>query len=114
MVFDDGILKVYSVQDISEKGDKPKFEYSYLNSHYFSYSTVGITRHYTAKANNEIIENVVKIYQDRSIKTDDVIEIENNFYKVLLIQHTVDENGIKISIISLSRYEEFSKKNKTY
>lgn len=114
MVFDDGILKVYSVQDISEKGDKPKFEYSYLNSHYFSYSTVGVKRHYTAKANNELIENVVKIYQDRSIKNDDVIEIENDFYKVLLIQHTVDEDGIKISTISLSRYEEFSKKIKTY
>lgn len=108
MVFDDGILKVYSVQDISEKGDKPKFEYSYLNSHYFSYSTVGVKRHYTAKANNELIENVVKIYQDRSIKNDDVIEIENDFYKVLLIQHTVDEDGIKISTISLSRYEEFN------
>lgn len=114
MVFDDGILKVYSLQDVSEKGDKPEFEYIYLNSHYFSYSTVGVTRHYTAKANNELIENVVKIYQDRSIKIDDVIEIENDFYKVLLIQHTVDEDGIKISTISLSRYEEFSKKIKTY
>lgn len=112
MVFDDGILKVYSANDVSEKGDKPEFEYIYLSSYYFSYSTVGITRHYTAKANNELIENVVKIYQDRSIKADDVIEIENNFYKVQLIQHTVDEDGIKISVISLSRYEEFSDKIK--
>lgn len=114
MTFDDGVLKIYSVQNTAEKGDIPKFEYCYLNSYYFAYSTVGITRHYTAKANNELIENVVKIYQDRSIKIDDVIEIENNFYKVLLIQHTVDEDGIKISTISLSRYEEFSKKIKTY
>lgn len=108
MTFDDGILKVYSVQNTAEKGDKPKLEYSYLNSYYFAYYTVGITRHYTAKANNELIENVVKIYQDRTIKVDDVIEIENNFYKVLLIQHTVDEDFIKISVISLSRYEEFN------
>ncbi len=108
MTFDDGILKVYSVQNTAEKGDKPKLEYSYLNSYYFAYSTVGITRYYTAKANNEMIENVVKIYQDRTIKVNDVIEIENNFYKVLLIQHTVDEDFIKISVISLSRYEEFN------
>lgn len=108
MTFDDGILKVYSVQNTAEKGDMQKFEYNYLNSYYFAYSTVGITRHYTAKANNELIENVVKIYQDRSIKIDDVIEIDNNFYKVVLIQHTVDEDNIKISVISLSRYEEFS------
>ncbi len=108
MTFDDGVLKIYSVQNTAEKGDMPKFEYSYLNSYYFAYSTVGITRHYTAKANNELIENVVKIYQDRSIKIDDVIEIDNNFYKVILIQHTVDEESIKISVISLSRYEEFS------
>ena len=55
MTFDDGIIKIYRLVNVSEKGDKPKYKMFYKSSFYFSYETLGLTRYYTALANNEKI-----------------------------------------------------------
>lgn len=105
MTFDDGIIDIYSLENIADKGDQPKYDLIYKSSYYFSYKTLGLTRYYTALANNEKIENVVTIYQDRKIKTSDIVKFDDGtFYEIKLIQHTTDENGIKISNLSLERY----------
>lgn len=106
MTFDDGIIKIYRLDNVSKKGDKPKYVPVYKNSFYFCYETMGLTRYYTALRNNEKIENVIAIYQDRSIKIDDIVEFEDSEqFRIALIQHTADEDGIKISRLSLERFD---------
>lgn len=105
MTFDDGIVKIYRKDNVSKKGDKPRYDLIYKNSYYFSYEKLGLTRYYTALANNQIIESVISIYQDRSIRIDDTVMFEDDLlFKIVLVQHTVDEDGIKISILSLERF----------
>lgn len=105
MTFDDGIVKIYKLDLISEKGDKPSYGPVYKKSFYFNYETIGLTRYYTALRNNEKIENVIVIYQDRSIKIDDIVEFEDGErFRIVLVQHTVDEDGINISRLSLERF----------
>ena len=40
MTFDDGIIKIYRLVNVSEKGDKPKYKTFYKSSFYFSYETL--------------------------------------------------------------------------
>ena len=104
MTFDDGIIKIYRLVNVSEKGDKPKYKMFYKSSFYFSYETLGLTRYYTALANNEKIETVVNIYQDRSIRVNDIARFEDDSeFKIVLAQHFKDSDGIDCTKLSLER-----------
>ena len=59
--FDDGILTIYSVENIAEPGDMPVTGLVEKASFYFGYETVGINRFYTALQANRQIESVVHI-----------------------------------------------------
>lgn len=107
MTFDDGILKIYDVKDISEPGMKPVTGLVYKSSHYFGYETVGITRYYTAMQANNKISELVHIWQDRSITTQNICVMEDGQqYKCQFVQHTKDENGLLITKITLERLNE--------
>lgn len=104
MTFDDGIIQVYGVKNISSPGNKPKDGLYYKSSHYISYDKVGITRFYAAKAVSNQIDDVVNIQQDRSIISGDVAIMEDGTqFMIVQAQQGVDENGLRISILSLER-----------
>lgn len=106
MTFDDGILKIYKIEDGSSKGDMPKEELVYKSSSYFEYDDLGITRYYTALANNQMIESVVKIPYDRSIRVLDVVEMEDGLlYRIVMVQHPYDD-GLRYTRISLERIND--------
>lgn len=104
MTFDDGIIQVYEVKNISKPGNKPKDGLYYKSSHYITYDKVGITRFYAAKAANNHIDEVVNIQQDRSVMPGNVAIMEDSTqFKIVQAQQGVDENGLRISTLSLER-----------
>ena len=44
MTLDDGILKVYSVENVAEPGMKPVYGLKFKSEHFFAFETVGIQR----------------------------------------------------------------------
>lgn len=107
MTFDDGILKIYSVIDVSEKGMKPLWKLKLKSKEYFGFETVGITRNYAAMQAGSKIASVVKIWQDRRIETEDICILEDGLqYKCSFVQHTKDEDGLGITKITLERLNE--------
>ena len=107
MTFDDGILTIYAVENIAKPGKKPVYGLVEKSKHYFGYQTVGVTRYYEAKKADSIIEAVVSIPGWNNILATDICIMENDVqYRLSMVQPTMDENNLRITILSLERNGE--------
>lgn len=113
MTFDDGILTIYGIENIGKPGFKPVPGLSKKESFYFGYDTLGITRYYTALQAQQQIEAVVNVPGWNDITTLDICILENGKqYKIVMVQPTFDDQGLKITKLSLERIsEEYAIKN---
>ncbi len=107
MTFDDGILTVYRVENLSKPGQKPTIGLEEKEKFYFNFDTLGVTRYYTAMQAQQQIEAVVNIPGWNEIQGTDICRLENQKqYKIVMIQFMTDENGLKITKLSLERMGE--------
>ena len=107
MTFDDGIAHIYDMVDVSEHGMKPVFKLRLKTDPYFGFETVGITRYYTALQAHEQITDVIHIWEDRTITTNNICILEDGKqYKCTFVQHTINEDNLPITKISLERITE--------
>lgn len=105
--FDDGIVDIQEIVNIAEQGNKPVYDYRTKISLYFGYEKTGVIRNYAAKQAGDTLDDVIHVYQERSISAArDIAEIDGQKYKILQAQHGTDEDGIPITILSLERKEE--------
>lgn len=111
MVFDDGLLKVYRLENTAEKGDKPKEQLVYKSSFYFGYDELGITRYYTALANKQKIECVVNIEFDLNVRALDIVEFEDgSLYRIRMRQRKKDDGLIYLKLSLEEVNDDYSKK----
>ena len=107
MTLDDGVLKIFSVENIADQGMKPVYGLKFKSRHYFGFETVGVQRYYTAMKANSRISDLVSIWEDRSITPADICIMEDgNQYRCSFIQHMKDEEGLRITKITLERMNE--------
>lgn len=107
MTFDEGILNIYSMGNIADKGEKPRYMLSLKSQHYYGYDTLGINRYYTALQANQQIEAVVNIPEWHDININDICTLENGFqYQIRMIQPGFDDNNLKFTKLSLERLGE--------
>lgn len=107
MTFDDGILSIYKTVDVSDPGMKPEIQLELKDQYYFGYDNIGITRYYTAMQANQQIAAVVNIPDWGDISTLDICVLEDGKqYKIAMRQPTTDENGLRITKLSLERIGE--------
>ena len=105
--FDDGIVDIKEIVNIAEQGNKPVYDYRTKISLYFGYEKTGVIRNYAAKQAGDTLDDVIHVYQERSISAArDIAEIDGRKYKILQAQHGTDEDGIPITILSLERKED--------
>ena len=108
MTFDDGILTVYSVENVADPGDKPIKGLSEKDRYYYGYSTLGLTRYYTALQANQEIQAVVCVPGWGDVKNTDVIIMDEQpdvQYQVNLVQPETDDNGLRIMRLTLERMD---------
>ena len=107
MTYDDGILTICQTANIGEKGMKPVIGLVEKEKFYFRYDTLGFRRYYTALQAHQTIESVVNIPGWNDILALDICVMEDGRqYKLAMIQPTTDENGLKITKLSLERLGE--------
>lgn len=107
MTFDDGILQICETENISDPGERPVIGLVEKERFYYGFDNLGINRYYTALQNNQQIECVVNIPGWGDIKATDICVLESGKqYKIAMIQPTHDENGIRITKLSLERINE--------
>ena len=109
MTFDDGLVKLYVVENIAEKGNMPEYVLSDCKAeYYFQYEVIGYNRFYTAMASKDVLEAVIDIDLDRNIRIGNVIEFEDgDLMKVIMAQHPKDEDGLWYTRLSLSRITDY-------
>lgn len=112
MTFDDGILTICETKDVSSPGGMPKIELKRKDQYYFSFDTLGFHRYYTALQANQQIEAVVNVPGWGDIRTLDICIMEDGQqYRIVLAQPTTDDQGLKITRLSLERINEEYKYN---
>lgn len=89
--FNDGIVSIYSVADISEPGGMPQEGLTLKRSLRYKERTVGISRFYSALQNNVNVSSVLRCPCLRNVSTQD-IAIPNNGkqYAIRQIQYPED------------------------
>lgn len=107
MTFDDGILTIYREENMAKPGERPVPGLVEKEKFYFSFDTLGINRYYTAMQNQQQIEAVVNIPGWSDIVSTDICVLESGQqYKIGMLQPMTDENGQRITKISLERISE--------
>lgn len=107
MTFDDGILTIYSVENIGEPGMMPVTGLVKKDQYYYGFDTLGINRFYTALQAKQQIECVVNIPGWGNITALDICELENGMqYRIAMRQPSWNEDGLKITKLSLERIDE--------
>lgn len=107
LTFDDGRLTIYSKVNTAEPGMKPIYKLKYKTGAFFRFEDIGITRYYEAKRANDNIDDLVTIWQDRSVRSTDIVKMETGeLYEVGQVQNTVDDKGLNITKLTLHAFHE--------
>ena len=68
--------------------------------------TVGTNRYYIAKAQNDRVDMLIEVQQNRSISAaTDEAEIDGVYYRIVQVQQVIDEDGIPMTDLALERGE---------
>ncbi len=102
--FNDGLVDIYAVSNIAEKGDRPKEGLSIKYHLRFCYNTIGVKRNYEAMQAQVKLTELINTSLHRDISTQDVAVIYGKQYKIVQIQHKTDTLP-PTSLLSLSRLE---------
>lgn len=89
----DGIVRVYHVDDISHPGEKPKEKLVLKHTLRYKERTVGINRAYLAQQAGAEISYVLRVPRLRDVSTQDVAIPNDGYpYKITRVQYPEDTN----------------------
>ena len=107
MTYDDGILKIYQIENSAKKGDKPVYVLKRKSTHYYGFDTLGYNRYYTALQVNQQIEAVVNLPGWNDISVKDICALDGGQqYKIATVQTMINEDGLRFTKLSLERIGE--------
>lgn len=87
--FNDGIVNIYTVGNIAEKGDAPKEGLTLNCTLKFDKKTVGIKRFYSALQNNIEINLLIRTHC-KDVSAHDVAIINGQQYEIIQAQYPED------------------------
>jgi len=88
--FNDGIVKIYTVENTAERGEMPKEGLAIKASLRFKQRMIGIQRLILADKNNSKIDNLVRTPYLSSIDPLDIAIIGGNQYQITFLQQIED------------------------
>jgi hypothetical protein len=102
-MFDDGQVEIYKLINTASAGDLPKGGSDYLSAYWYEERTVGITRFYAALKTDVKLEMLIRIWRDKSIDTSMICKIDDTQYRIVQVQHVLNEDGLEVTDLSLER-----------
>ena len=113
MTFDDGILTIYKVENTAHPGQMPVEGLTEKDRYYYGFDTLGINRFYTALQAQQQIEAVVNVPGWGDIAATDICALDNgDQFRIVMRQPTLDDNGLRITKLSLERINEKCKRTR--
>lgn len=105
MLFD-GYLTVYVLRNIAEKGAMPKYMLLQKSEHYYGERLVTYSRQYAAMGVDQRVDRLVRIWEDKTIRVQDYVIIDGQQYRIDMVQHLLDDDGLKVTDLTLYRLED--------
>lgn len=101
--YNDGYFYLYR---IVQNGTFPKENIQLINEEGipFEECSVGDKLKYELKSRDIDIDLKIKIREEKSINSRNILEIDNKLYKVINVYHFTDVDGFKKTRISLGKY----------
>lgn len=106
MKHDDGILIVYSLSNTATNGLMPSMTKTEHSRHFYEFRTVGYGRYFARSGVNMQVDLVCRIWQDRTITNDMVILLNDEYYRIVQIQHLLDDDNLRVTDLSLERVSD--------
>ena len=104
--FNDGIVRIYSVQDVASPGYAPVERADFKVLLPYAERVVGIRRYYEAKQNQTRVERVLRVQDTGLVSNLDQAQTEDLVtYRVDLVQHVPDVWPPSVDL-TLVRYEQ--------
>ena len=113
MLLDSGIAVIWRGRNVSSAGSKPVIAYDqeYYKS-YYGDKAVGISRYWTAKAQDDRADLLIEIQRNAGISTADRCQLHPSldtaaagYYKILQVQQITDEDGQPVTDLTLERLD---------
>lgn len=102
--FNDGIVKIYKIDNIAEPGNMPKDGLILKETLRYKERTVGVNRYWAALQDNIRINHVLRVSERRNVSTQDIaIPNDGKQYKIVQIQYPED---MSVMDLSLERLEQ--------
>lgn len=107
MLHDSGSLTFCTLRNTAPRGAMPREQLVPASEQYYGERTIGFGRQYAAKGVSEQVDLLAEVWQDRSIRigmyaVDDL----GDQYRIDNVQHTTDDDGILISLVTLRRLDD--------
>lgn len=113
MLLDSGIATIWRGTNTAQPGALPviKYDQNYFAS-YYGEKTVGVQRYWTAQAHDDRADLLIEIQRNAGISTADRCQLQPAFdaaaagyYKILQVQHLVDDDGQPVTDLTLERID---------
>lgn len=114
-MMDDGIIKICDLNNLAPDGDMPRNQLTVLDEMYFESRTVGYNRQYAAKGVNEQVDMLVRVWRNNTVHIGMFAVLTNyegqvnesgDQYRIDNVQHLLDDDGLKVTDLTLSRMDE--------
>ncbi len=114
-MMDDGIIKICDLTNLAPDGDMPINQLTVLDSMYFESRTVGYNRQYAAKGVNEQVDMLVRVWRNNTVHIgmyavltnyEGQVDESGDQYRIDNVQHLLDDDGLKVTDLTLSRMDE--------
>lgn len=117
---DAGLVTICTLDDMAEPGNMPDEKLNPLSQHYFEERSVGYNRQYAAMGVNERVDMLIRIWREPTVRigmyallTDYEGQVNENGdqYRIDNVQHLLDDDGLKVTDLSLYRMDELYEVN---
>ena len=108
MLFE-GKVKICSLQNIAAKGRMPMELLVEKLEAYYGERVVGFSRQYAAMGVDQRVDKLIRIWRDEAITVHDYAILDDDMkeqYRIDNVQHLLDEDGLKVTDLTLYRMEQ--------
>lgn len=103
----DKLLSLYRLQNTADKGRMPDNRLVKISDEFYGERVVGYNRQYVAMGVNQRIDALVRIWKNACVRVNDFAILEDgNQYRVDMIQHLTDEDGLPVTDLTLTRMDD--------
>ena len=99
---DEGLLKIYNLQNAASSGQKPKEQLVYLDQAYYAVKTIGFNRMYASKGANYRLDKLVRVFATALPEAAKYVRQ----YRIGDINVIVDEDACDLSLERLEKLYE--------